>query len=241
MLQVNFSQSIISRLVSRHRTTDRVCDRPRSGAPPVKDHNHDQYLRIYALKHGLAYTTQLQTHLPDVRVQGFPDKPLTSFDLNVGDSTDTNRQWEQDHKTWTMDQRSTVLLIDECRFILHRNDGLLQHSPKGSFGATVWAGITNQSKTNLVRVDGLVRTSFYLRDVIEPSSSSYSTSPIDGNVPPHSMTSNLNTIEHVWDQQEQRLDDLSSETPQNNIMRLVRNMRRHCQAVIVANSGNTYH
>uniref|UniRef100_A0A3B4A6M6 Tc1-like transposase DDE domain-containing protein n=1 Tax=Periophthalmus magnuspinnatus TaxID=409849 RepID=A0A3B4A6M6_9GOBI len=66
----------------------------------------------------------------------------------------------------------------------------------------------------------------------------------------------LNPIEHVWDQLKQRLDgrtpppcDLAelhvalgeewNALPQNNIMRLVRGMRRHCQAVIAANIGNT--
>uniref|UniRef100_A0A3P9IDQ3 Transposase Tc1-like domain-containing protein n=1 Tax=Oryzias latipes TaxID=8090 RepID=A0A3P9IDQ3_ORYLA len=61
MLQVNLCQSVIS------RTTGRVCDRPRSGAPPETDHNHDQNLRTSDLRHGLANTTQLQTRLPDVK------------------------------------------------------------------------------------------------------------------------------------------------------------------------------
>uniref|UniRef100_A0A671XTI5 Reverse transcriptase domain-containing protein n=1 Tax=Sparus aurata TaxID=8175 RepID=A0A671XTI5_SPAAU len=69
------------------------------------------------------------------------------------------------------------------------------------------------------------------------------------------MSPDLNPIEHVWDQLKQRLDDrippprdlaelrvaLVEEwnaLPQNNIMRLVRSMRRRCQAVIAANGGN---
>uniref|UniRef100_A0A3B5AE73 Tc1-like transposase DDE domain-containing protein n=1 Tax=Stegastes partitus TaxID=144197 RepID=A0A3B5AE73_9TELE len=60
----------------------------------------------------------------------------------------------------------------------------------------------------------------------------------------------LNPIQHVWDQLKQRLDDRTppppchlaelrvalveewNALPQNNIMRLVRSMRRRCQAVI---------
>uniref|UniRef100_A0A3P9HIP8 Uncharacterized protein n=1 Tax=Oryzias latipes TaxID=8090 RepID=A0A3P9HIP8_ORYLA len=72
-----------------------------------------------------------------------------------------------------------------------------------------------------------------------------------------SMTSDLNPLQQVWDQLTQRLEDRSP--PQNdlaelhaalveewntfpqNIMRLVRRMRCCCQAVIVANGGNTHY
>uniref|UniRef100_A0A3B3CJG6 Uncharacterized protein n=1 Tax=Oryzias melastigma TaxID=30732 RepID=A0A3B3CJG6_ORYME len=43
--------------------TNIVCDRPRSGAPPVTGRNHNQYLRTY----GSANAKQLQTLLPGVR------------------------------------------------------------------------------------------------------------------------------------------------------------------------------
>uniref|UniRef100_A0A3B5ALC3 Transposase Tc1-like domain-containing protein n=1 Tax=Stegastes partitus TaxID=144197 RepID=A0A3B5ALC3_9TELE len=64
---VGIKSCVISRLLSRHRTTGTVRDRPRSGAPRVTDRNDDQYLRTYALRHRYASATELQARLLDVR------------------------------------------------------------------------------------------------------------------------------------------------------------------------------
>uniref|UniRef100_A0A671UD83 Transposase Tc1-like domain-containing protein n=1 Tax=Sparus aurata TaxID=8175 RepID=A0A671UD83_SPAAU len=114
---------VISRLASRHRTTGRVCDRPRSGAPQVTDRNDDQYLRTYALRHRYATATQLQAQLRDVRGTRVSRQTIRNrlhrFGLNarrplqVTPLTPRHRRerlhWAQDHVTWTMQQWSTVL------------------------------------------------------------------------------------------------------------------------------------
>uniref|UniRef100_A0A3B4B8E1 Transposase Tc1-like domain-containing protein n=1 Tax=Periophthalmus magnuspinnatus TaxID=409849 RepID=A0A3B4B8E1_9GOBI len=99
--ELGVCQSVISRLASRHRTTGRVCERPRSGAPRVTDHNDDQYLRTYALRHRCATATQLQAHLRDVRGTRTPLTPRHRRE---------RLQWAQDHVTWTMKQWSTILI-----------------------------------------------------------------------------------------------------------------------------------
>uniref|UniRef100_A0A3P9KGA8 Transposase Tc1-like domain-containing protein n=1 Tax=Oryzias latipes TaxID=8090 RepID=A0A3P9KGA8_ORYLA len=106
-------QTVISRLESRLRNADRVCDGPRSGALPVMDPNHYQNLRTSALRHGLANITQL------VSKQTIHNRPHC-FDLNarrpLQETPLTTRhrrersQWTQDHLTGTMWQWSTILL-----------------------------------------------------------------------------------------------------------------------------------
>uniref|UniRef100_A0A3B5AE63 Transposase Tc1-like domain-containing protein n=1 Tax=Stegastes partitus TaxID=144197 RepID=A0A3B5AE63_9TELE len=127
--ELGVSQSVISRLLSRRRTTGTVHDRPRSGAPRVTDRNDDQYLRTYALRHRYASATELQARLRDVRGTRVSRQTIRNrlhrFGLNarrplqVTPLTPRHRrvrlQWAQDHVTWTMQQWSTVLFTDECQ------------------------------------------------------------------------------------------------------------------------------
>uniref|UniRef100_A0A3B4ZZ49 Transposase Tc1-like domain-containing protein n=1 Tax=Stegastes partitus TaxID=144197 RepID=A0A3B4ZZ49_9TELE len=85
------SQSVISRLALRRRTTGTVRDRPRSGAPRVTDRNDDQYLRTYSCR-------------PVYEIRPLQVTPLTPRHRRE------RLQWAQDHVTWTMQQWSTVLL-----------------------------------------------------------------------------------------------------------------------------------
>ncbi|KAL1268458.1 hypothetical protein QQF64_033821 [Cirrhinus molitorella] len=103
----------------------------------------------------------------------------------------------------------------------------------GGGGATVWAGVTSQRKTDLVIVDGSVTAHSYLRDIIEPTiipqfhQHTLNFLFMDDNAPPRharivtaqlqevevphmvwpAMSPDLNPTEHVWDQLKQRLDD----------------------------------
>uniref|UniRef100_A0A3B4Z752 Transposase Tc1-like domain-containing protein n=1 Tax=Stegastes partitus TaxID=144197 RepID=A0A3B4Z752_9TELE len=122
--ELGVSQSVISTLASRHRTTGTVRDRLRSGAPRVTDRNDDQYLRTYALRHRYASATELQARLRDVRGTRVSRQTISNrlhrFGLNarrllqVTPLTPRHRrerlQWAQDHVTWTMQQWSTVLM-----------------------------------------------------------------------------------------------------------------------------------
>uniref|UniRef100_A0A3B4T863 Transposase Tc1-like domain-containing protein n=1 Tax=Seriola dumerili TaxID=41447 RepID=A0A3B4T863_SERDU len=109
--ELGVSQSVISRLASRHRTTGR-------------------YLRTYALRHRYATATQVSRQTIRNRLHRFglnARQPLQVTPLTPRHRCE-RLQWAQDHcpghhVTWTMQQWSTVLFTDECRVTLHRNDG----------------------------------------------------------------------------------------------------------------------
>uniref|UniRef100_A0A3P9K9M0 Uncharacterized protein n=1 Tax=Oryzias latipes TaxID=8090 RepID=A0A3P9K9M0_ORYLA len=74
----------------------------------------------------------------------------------------------------------------------------------GGGGATVWAGITSQSKTNLVLVDGPGTACSYLRDIAEPSSTPQfhqNTPELDNNAPPHGARSATAGLQEVGEPQ----------------------------------------
>uniref|UniRef100_A0A8C5HEH9 Transposase Tc1-like domain-containing protein n=1 Tax=Gouania willdenowi TaxID=441366 RepID=A0A8C5HEH9_GOUWI len=140
--------------------------------------------------------------------------------------------------------------------------------PRVSFGGGDATVITSQCKTDLVIVDGSVTARSYLRDIIEPIiiPQFHQNTPnflfMHNNAQPHCariVTAGLQEVEvphMVWSAMSPDLNPLDplphdlaelrvalveewNALPQNNIMRLVRSTRRRCQALIVANGGNT--
>uniref|UniRef100_A0A3B3HWB6 Uncharacterized protein n=1 Tax=Oryzias latipes TaxID=8090 RepID=A0A3B3HWB6_ORYLA len=111
---------LISRLASRHRATGRVYDSPRSGAPPVTDHNHDQNLRTSDLRHGLANATQLQACLTNMKgtkvyrqtIHNRLHRSMKQVILLISRHHREYLQWIQDCVSWKMQQWSTVLFTD---------------------------------------------------------------------------------------------------------------------------------
>ena len=126
-------------------------------------------------------------------------------------------------------------------------------------GVTVWAGMSTQRKTDLVIINGTVTGRSYLRDIINPiinpQHRQYAPNFIfmDDNAPRTVLISyelacrdQLKRRLQARARQPRDLPELRvavveewNELPQNNFNRLVRSMRRRCQAVIDARGGNT--
>ena len=94
------------------------------------------------------------------------------------------QQWSRAHLRWTQQQWSTVLFTDESVFRLSRADGrtrvwrrkneryancnIVERDPYGGGALMVWAGISDNLKTDLVVINGTLTGQRYIDQVINP-------------------------------------------------------------------------
>lgn len=302
----------IINLRRRHQETDSVNDRPRPGRERVTTADDDHQIVLQHLRDRFRTATQTAAETPgrtQPRISSSTvRRRLRAADLRaripvVGNVlTPVRRQnrheWARRHSNWTQARWTEVLFTDESRFCLYHNDGrqrvwrrrgerhveccVRQHDRWGGTGVMVWAGMSTNSRTPLVIIDGNLTARRYIDEVLETTYLPFRTEHPEirilqqDNARPHTArittaylqqhnvevlpwpaySPDLSPIEHLWDQLGRRvsrrapsptnrqelvaaLQEEWQNIPQDNLRRLVRSMRRRCQACVQANGGHT--
>ena len=182
-------------------------------------------------------TVRNQLHNNGLRSRKTAMKPL----LNDGHKQ-ARLTWARQHVRWTRQQWSHVLFTDESRFCLDHHDGrvrvwrrrgerfadsCVRSSRQGRGGSVmIWAGISEQGKTDLVFVEGNMNAQRYIDQVLQPVILPYAHNHgqnfmMNDNARPHrarivdnflqghhitrmhpwpACSPDMNPIEHCWDQ-----------------------------------------
>ncbi len=181
--EIRVSQSVISRLQQRHRETGRVTERHRSGHPLDTSHADDRFIVNSALRNRMMKATQLQARLREVRGTRVTRQTIQNRlhqhglcarrPARVPDHTTRHRRHRlacREHLRWTRNQWTSVLLSDESRFPLSRNDGRQccwrcqgEHYASATI---VWC--YTLGRTTLHLVNGTATNQYYPNNIINP-------------------------------------------------------------------------
>ena len=115
--------------------------------------------------------SKLRSHKPLVRIPLSPQHRR----LRV--------QWCRDHLGWNNEWQN-IMFTDESRFVLDFNDGrvrirrlpterfldccLVEHDRFGGGSLMIWGGISWNSRTDLVRINGTLTAQRYVNEILEP-------------------------------------------------------------------------
>lgn len=177
------SQSVVSRVLNRHRQTGGHTRRVGQGRPRSTSHRDERFLQLHALRDRRSTGNSLRGLLQRFRnVQisertvrrRLNDYGLTSHPSATGPLLSREHRVERlrfarEHLNWTQEDWSLVLFSDESRFCLRSPDGREKvwrrrgeryapctFSPRVAFGGgsvMVWGGINLNSRTELVLVN----------------------------------------------------------------------------------------
>lgn len=177
------------------------------------------------------------------------------------------RVWAQEHANWDANEWNRCMFTDECRFNLYEKDGRIlvyraineryleenreERVAFGGGGVTVWGGIMNNGRTDLVVLIGESMNAeryrdMCLRDVVLPFKENFGNDFlfVDDNARPHranivnnflrernierkelpARSADMNPIEHVWSRMKLNLNRRENAiVTLNQLSQMVRN------------------
>jgi IS30 family transposase len=119
--RVGHHHSTVSRIVNKHRLTNDVKDRPRSGRSRITSRREANALRRLVRRNPFANSTVLKKTVvaPSVAIC-----KKTCKDMLTNTNTQSFRlQWCQTSRQWNLASLRKVHWSDESRFLLHVTDG----------------------------------------------------------------------------------------------------------------------
>ena len=196
--RLGVSQSVISRLQERVRTTGMSQERRRPGRPRTTTRQEDRYIGLSALRERTANSETIRGRLRAatqnnisartvqrrLREQGLRSRrPAVRIRLTAAHRR-RRLAWCRAHVRWTRAQWSQVLFTDESRFTLSFHDGrnrvwrrtgerhhdatIVEHDRYGGGSVMVWGGISYHTRTPLHHVVGHLNGVGYRNGIIGP-------------------------------------------------------------------------
>lgn len=187
-------RNTVSRLLSRHRESVEVSDRPRSGRPRVTTPGEDRWIVVTHLRNRRQTAVDTSQSLPDGR-QIHPNtvrnrlrgaglrarRPAIRPILTQRHRT-ARLEWCRHHIRYPLRWWNNVMFTDESRFNISGSDGRLrvyrrqneryaqccveERNRYGGGSVMVWAGITTLDRTDLIIIDGNLNGERYRDEIL---------------------------------------------------------------------------
>ena len=194
--QIGVHHSTVSRLQSRYEAIGSLKDRRRTGRPRKTSAAEDRYIIMTSRRNRfmsarkvvnqLRAATGTRVSAQTIRRRLYRGGLRTRRPYVGVPLTRRHRQdrvnWARNHRRWT--QWNNILFTDESRFTVDFADGrarvwrrsgeryheqnVIQRDRYGGGSVMVWRGVTRNTKTDLITVQGTLTAAGYCAQIVQP-------------------------------------------------------------------------